>query len=75
MATRSHHEFLNFNVRGSTFIKSNVCFLLGYNVCGFVNSYRMGYRNRLVAHRSALLRRVLSDHAEYTKFRKAPKIQ
>merc|ERR1712032_988582 len=34
LLSRRHQEFLNFNVVGSTFMKTNMCFLLGYNFYG-----------------------------------------
>ncbi len=56
-------------------MKTNLFFLLGFNFLGYVNSYNSGNRNRLLAHRSALLRTFLLNNSEMTRFRKAPKIQ
>ena len=65
--------FLIFYFLGSTFMKTNLAFLLGYNLSGFVNS--LNNRNRLSAHRSALLRRFLLNNSHMQRFAKAPKIQ
>lgn len=58
---------------GSTFLKANLMFFLGTNTFGFFSSG--SYRKRLLAHRSALLRRFLLDYSYIDKFRKAPKVQ
>lgn len=48
-------------------------FLLGCNTFGYLSS--ASYRKRLLAHRSALLRRFMLNAAYMDRFRKAPKVQ
>jgi len=69
--------FFKFFTLGSTFIKTNLFFLLGFNFYGFLNTTNPPYDThfRLFAHRSAYLKRFLLNSSYMSKYAKAPKIQ
>jgi hypothetical protein len=68
-----HLNFVWKQKIGSTFMKANLMFILGCNSYGFMSSG--AYRTRLIAHRSALLRRFMLNNAYMSRFKKAPKVQ